>query len=177
MQKIIPHLWFDTQAQEAAQFYVSVFPGAKITSTTTLHDTPSGDSDIVAFTLAGHDFMAISAGPYFKINPSISFILNFDPSQDQQAGVVGEKVDERLYRMHVETTYLVQTDEQSYRVKSGSTLPEGSSLTFWALDGSDEGSSSAFSYDMFFGLVMVIAGIGLPIKYYRVTHKKTTPRV
>lgn len=95
----------------------------------------------------------------------------------QHTGVVGEKVDERLYRMHVETTYLVQTDEQSYRVKSGSTLPEGSSLTFWALDGSDEGSSSAFSYDMFFGLVMVIAGIGLPIKYYRVTHKKTTPRV
>lgn len=96
MQKIIPHLWFDTQAQEAAQFYVSVFPGAKITSTTTLHDTPSGDSDIVAFTLAGHDFMAISAGPYFKINPSISFILNFDPSQDQQAAEHLQQVWDKL---------------------------------------------------------------------------------
>ncbi len=85
MQKIVPHLWFDTQAKEAAEFYCHVFPNSKIVSSTVLRDTPSGDCDVLTFNLSGHDFMAISAGPVFKINPSISFILNFDPSQDNQA--------------------------------------------------------------------------------------------
>lgn len=85
MQKIIPHLWFDTTAKEAAAFYVSLFPNSEITHTATLHDTPSGDADTVAFNLSGFSFMAISAGPYFKINPSISFMVNFDPSKDSDA--------------------------------------------------------------------------------------------
>lgn len=85
MQKIIPHLWFDTQAKEAAEFYVAAFADSKILSTSVLKDTPSGDCDVVTFNLSGHDFMAISAGPYFKINPTISFILNFDPSKDDHA--------------------------------------------------------------------------------------------
>lgn len=75
MQKITPHLWFDKEAKEAAEFYVSVFPDSKITSSQTIHDTPSGDADIVAFDISGHSFMAISAGPVFKINPSISFTV------------------------------------------------------------------------------------------------------
>lgn len=85
MQKIVPHLWFDTQAKEAATFYTAAFPNSEITSTTVLNDTPGGDSEIVAFRLDGHDFMAISAGPLFTINPSISFVLNFDPSTDDDA--------------------------------------------------------------------------------------------
>lgn len=85
MQKIVPHLWFDTQAKEASDFYCSVFPDSKIITSTVLHDTPSGDCDFVTFTVAGQDFMALSAGPDFKINQSITFILNFDPSQDDQA--------------------------------------------------------------------------------------------
>jgi len=88
MQKIIPHLWFDTQAKEAAEFYVGAFHhigDSKIDSAITLHDTPSGDSDSVSFHLAGYSFMAISAGPYFKPNPSISFMINFDPSHDPKA--------------------------------------------------------------------------------------------
>ena len=48
----------------------------------TITDTPSGDCDIVAFTLAGEDFMAISAGPYFKLNPAISFFVVFDNEKD-----------------------------------------------------------------------------------------------
>jgi predicted 3-demethylubiquinone-9 3-methyltransferase (glyoxalase superfamily) len=86
MQKIVPHLWFDTQAKEAAEFYCVVFPDSKIVSSAVLHDTPSGDCDMLTFNLSGQDFMAISAGPYFVINPSISFVLNFDPSKDKQAG-------------------------------------------------------------------------------------------
>jgi len=81
MQKIIPHLWFDKEAKEAAGFYASVFPDSKVTNITTFHDTPSGDCDVVSFKLWGYSFMAISAGPIFKINPSISFMINFDPSQ------------------------------------------------------------------------------------------------
>ena len=85
MKKIIPHLWFDKEAREAAEFYVSIFPNSKITNITTLHDTPSGDTDSVTFELAGQPFMAISAGPYFKVNPSVSFFVNFDPSRDKNA--------------------------------------------------------------------------------------------
>ncbi len=73
MQKITPHLWFDRQAREAAEFYVSLFPGSRLTSVTTLPGTPSGDCDLVSFELAGQPFMAISAGPMFKFNPSVSF--------------------------------------------------------------------------------------------------------
>lgn len=72
-QKITPHLWFDKKAREAAELYTSLLENSKITNVTTLHNTPSGDADIVSFTLSGLPFMAISAGPYFKFNPSISF--------------------------------------------------------------------------------------------------------
>ncbi|MEO6536238.1 MAG: VOC family protein [Candidatus Paceibacterota bacterium] len=85
MQKIVPHLWFDTQAKEAAEFYVSAFENSKITTDKTLKDTPSGDTQLVGFDLAGYSFMAISAGPIFTLNPSISFMVNFDPSRDEKA--------------------------------------------------------------------------------------------
>jgi predicted 3-demethylubiquinone-9 3-methyltransferase (glyoxalase superfamily) len=97
MQKITPHLWFDTEAREAAEFYSEVFPGSQVTNLTTLRDTPSGDTDVVSFRVWGHEFMAISAGPVFKINPSISFIVNFDPGDDNEAG-------ERLDRIWAQLT-------------------------------------------------------------------------
>ncbi|HBY73588.1 MAG TPA: hypothetical protein DEG44_02745 [Candidatus Kerfeldbacteria bacterium] len=73
MQKITPHLWFDKEAKEAAEFYTAVFPDSKIINITTLHNTPSGDCDVVSFVLSGQPFMAISAGPLFKFNEAISF--------------------------------------------------------------------------------------------------------
>lgn len=85
MQKIVPHLWFDTQAKEATEFYCSAFPNSKVISKRVIKDTPSGDCDFLTFSLSGHDFMAISAGPDFTINPSISFMVNFDPSLDDRA--------------------------------------------------------------------------------------------
>lgn len=84
-QKIVPHLWFDKEAREAAEFYVSVFPDSKITNVTTLHDTPSGDCDVVSFNLNGFSFMSISAGPLFKINPSISFSVNLETAEEAEA--------------------------------------------------------------------------------------------
>lgn len=92
MQKIVPHLWFDTQAKEAAEFYTKIFGNnSKITKVNTLHDTPSGDAETVSFEIWGTQFMAISAGPYFTFNPSVSFMVNFDPSQDKDAQT---KIDE-----------------------------------------------------------------------------------
>ena len=81
-QKIVPHLWFDKEAKEASNFYCSVFPDAAITSIMTLHDTPSGDCDVVSFTLSGQPFAAISAGPFFKFNESVSFVIKCD-TQDE----------------------------------------------------------------------------------------------
>ncbi len=80
--QIVPHLWFDTQAKEAAEYYVSVFPDSKILSVQTIHDTPSGDCDIVSFDLSGQKFMAISAGPLFKFNEAISFIVKCDTQEE-----------------------------------------------------------------------------------------------
>ena len=83
--KIAPHLWFDKEAKEATEFYCSLFPNSKIKNITTITDTPSGDCDIVSFDLSGQPFMAISAGPLFRFNPSVSFMVNFDPSKDAAA--------------------------------------------------------------------------------------------
>src|SRR5262245_34785824 len=96
MKKIIPHLWFDKEDNEAVAFYTSVYPNSKVTNLTTIHNTPSGDCDIVSFNLCGYSFMAISAGPLFKFNPSISFMVNFDPAQDKEAKTRIDKVWEKL---------------------------------------------------------------------------------
>lgn len=77
-QKIVPHLWYNTEAKEATAFYTSLFPNSKISNITTISGTPSGDCDIVSFALAGQEFMAISAGPFFKLNPSISLFTVFE---------------------------------------------------------------------------------------------------
>ncbi len=88
-QNITPHLWFNTEAKEAAEFYVSVFSGApapegesRINGVMTLHDTPSGDCDVVSFELNGNPYMAISAGPLFKFNEAISFMVHCDTQEE-----------------------------------------------------------------------------------------------
>jgi predicted 3-demethylubiquinone-9 3-methyltransferase (glyoxalase superfamily) len=75
IQTITPHLWFDKEAKEAAEFYVSIFPNSKIIKTKTLHNPVQGDADIVSFELNAQPFMAISAGPYFKFTEAISFVV------------------------------------------------------------------------------------------------------
>jgi len=75
MQKIVPHLWFDTEANEAAEFYTKAFPNSSIKSKTTISNTPSGDVVIITISLAGLDFMLLNAGPTFKLNPSVSFLV------------------------------------------------------------------------------------------------------
>ena len=82
LQKIVPHLWYDKEAVEAARFYCSVFPDSKVENVTTIHDTPSGDCDVVSFTLMGQQFQAISAGPLFKFNEAVSFMIYCDTQEE-----------------------------------------------------------------------------------------------
>lgn len=116
MQRIFPHLWFDTQAKEAAQFYTQIFPDSQIIHSSVLHNTPSGDTEIVSFSLAGYEFMAISAGPYFKLNPSVSFMLNFDPSRDQQAA---EHLDSLWEKLSEEGSVLMPLQEYPFSKRYG----------------------------------------------------------
>ncbi|MCL2423872.1 MAG: VOC family protein [Micrococcales bacterium] len=93
MQRIVPNIWFDHTAVEAAEFYVSVFPDARVVDTQ--HYPTQGLPDfqaemaglplMVELELAGYRLVAINAGPQFPLNPSVSFIVNFDPSVDPQA--------------------------------------------------------------------------------------------
>ncbi|GAA4453946.1 VOC family protein [Rurimicrobium arvi] len=80
MQKIIPHLWFDKNASEAVAFYVTVFPNSQIQHSIQLRNTPSGDCDLLNFTLNGQELMAMGAGPEFRPTPAASFIVNYDPA-------------------------------------------------------------------------------------------------
>ena len=79
MARIIPHLWYSTQAEEAAKFYASVIPNSKVESVTALPaDSPSGPAGsvkVVEFTLCGQPFVAFSAGPLDDFNHSISFMI------------------------------------------------------------------------------------------------------
>lgn len=116
VQKIVPHLWYDKEAKKAAEFYTSIFPSSTITDVTVIHDTPSGDAETVSFELWGQKFMAISAGPYFKMNPSISFMVNFDPSRDKGAR---EKIIEVWEKLSEGGTALMPFDKYPFSEKYG----------------------------------------------------------
>lgn len=81
MPRTTPCLWFDTQAEEAANFYVSVFPNARITGLN--HYTeglpmPAGTVLTVQFELDGQAYMALNGGPHFQFNPSVSLVIYCD---------------------------------------------------------------------------------------------------
>lgn len=80
IQKIVPHLWYTKEAEEAAAFYASIFPDSRVDRVTPLPaDSPSGPEGsvkLVEFTLFGQQFMAISAGPLDPFNHAISFMVN-----------------------------------------------------------------------------------------------------
>ena len=73
MKKITPFLWFDTQAEEAMNFYVSLFKNSKVLN---VSRGPDGKAFIVSFELDGQEFMALNAGPQFKFNESVSFYVD-----------------------------------------------------------------------------------------------------
>jgi predicted 3-demethylubiquinone-9 3-methyltransferase (glyoxalase superfamily) len=77
MQKITPSLWFDTQAEEAANFYVSLLDDSEMLNVQRLDGTPSGDNvALVFFKLAGMEFTAINGGPQFPFTEAVSFQIS-----------------------------------------------------------------------------------------------------
>jgi predicted 3-demethylubiquinone-9 3-methyltransferase (glyoxalase superfamily) len=142
MQKIIPHLWYDKEAKEAAEFYTSVFPESKITVVNTLHDTPSGDCDIVSFTLWGQEFMSISAGPIFKLNPSISFFVNFDPlffkSSTDPEKAAREKLDQVWNKLAEGGKVMMELGEYPFSKRYG-WLADKYGVTWQLMIGKPEG--------------------------------------
>jgi predicted 3-demethylubiquinone-9 3-methyltransferase (glyoxalase superfamily) len=83
MQKITPFLWFNSQAEEAANFYVSLFPDSQILTTTRYDEAsakasgqPVGSAMVVNFQLADQDFVALNGGPQFKFTEAISLVIN-----------------------------------------------------------------------------------------------------
>jgi predicted 3-demethylubiquinone-9 3-methyltransferase (glyoxalase superfamily) len=85
MQKITPFLWFDNQAEEALNFYASVFKNTKIGQVNRMGDGgPSGKDQILtgSITIEGQEFMVMNAGPHFKFNESISFFINCETQQE-----------------------------------------------------------------------------------------------
>ena len=86
LEKITPHLWFVKEAEEAAQFYASIFPDSHVDRVTAMpSDSPSGPAGsvkVVEFTLFGQQFLAISAGPLDSFNHSISFVVNCEDQKE-----------------------------------------------------------------------------------------------
>jgi predicted 3-demethylubiquinone-9 3-methyltransferase (glyoxalase superfamily) len=78
-QKITPFLWFDNQAEEAMNFYLSVFKNSRALQVTRYGDAgpgPNGKVMTVSFELNGQEFNAINGGPHMKITPAISFVIH-----------------------------------------------------------------------------------------------------
>jgi predicted 3-demethylubiquinone-9 3-methyltransferase (glyoxalase superfamily) len=85
MQKITPFLWFDNQAEEAANLYVSIFKNSKIVTVTRYGEAgpgPKGSAMTVVFQLGGEEFIALNGGPQFKFTEAISFVVNCETQRE-----------------------------------------------------------------------------------------------
>lgn len=85
MQKVTTFLWYEDKAEEAANFYVSLFKNSKITSVARYGDAgpgPKGSVMVVNFILEGQEFMALNGGPHYKLTPAISLFVNCE-TQDE----------------------------------------------------------------------------------------------
>ena len=80
MKKITPFLWFDTQAEEAMNYYVSIFKNSKVLEVQ--RQGPDGPVFSVSFELDGQEFVGLNAGPRFKFNESISFLVNCENQKE-----------------------------------------------------------------------------------------------
>ena len=85
MQKLTPFLWFDNQAEEAADFYVAIFKNSKIVSIDRYGNAgpgPKGTVMIATFQIDGQEFVALNGGPRFKFTEAISFVVNCEPQEE-----------------------------------------------------------------------------------------------
>jgi predicted 3-demethylubiquinone-9 3-methyltransferase (glyoxalase superfamily) len=89
MQKITPFLWFDNQAEEAVNFYISIFKNSKMGSVSRYDEAgakasgrPKGSLMTASFSLDGQEFVALNGGPHFKFTEAISFVINCETQED-----------------------------------------------------------------------------------------------
>src|SRR4051794_3792227 len=85
MKRITPFLWFDDNAEEAVDFYLSVFKNSKITDVARYGEAgpgPKGTVLTLSFELDGQDFVALNGGPHYKFSPAISFVVNCDTQEE-----------------------------------------------------------------------------------------------
>lgn len=80
--KLSPFLWFDGRAEEAAEFYVSVFPNSRILSVAVISEGPAKGEALVEFELDGQKFGAVDGGPMFDFTPAVSFIVSCDSQEE-----------------------------------------------------------------------------------------------
>ncbi len=80
--RISPFLWFDGQAEEAAEFYVSVFPNSKVLSVSKIGGGPDDGGAIVEFEIDGLKFGGVDGGPMYKPTPAISFVVSCDSQEE-----------------------------------------------------------------------------------------------
>src|SRR5438128_1425493 len=85
MQKITPFLWFDGEAEDAMNFYTSIFKNSKVGRVTRYGEAgpgPKGNVMSATFQLEGQQFMALNGGPHFKFSPAISFFVNCETQEE-----------------------------------------------------------------------------------------------
>jgi predicted 3-demethylubiquinone-9 3-methyltransferase (glyoxalase superfamily) len=89
VQKIIPFLWFDKEAEEAAKLYTSIFPNSKILSVSRygkegfeIHHMPEGTAMTVGFELNGQEFTALNGGPIYKFTEAVSFVVACETQEE-----------------------------------------------------------------------------------------------
>ncbi len=122
-QKIIPCLWFNDTAEDAVNFYMSVFENSKIGRTSRYDETsaklsgqPEGSVLTMEFEIEDYKFLALNGGPHFQINPSISFFLNYDPSRDKNAEA---KLDSTWAKLSEGGIVLMPLDKYPFGEKYG----------------------------------------------------------
>ena len=82
ISKISPFLWFESRAEEAANFYVSIFENSRILSVTKVAAGPAKDGALVEFELEGQKFSGIDGGPMFSFTPAVSFVVTCDSQEE-----------------------------------------------------------------------------------------------
>lgn len=136
MQKITPFLWFDRQAEDAAQFYTGIFPNSRIKSVLKYDEAgsqaagmPAGTTMTVAFDLDGQEFVALNGGPHFRINEAVSLVINCEsqdeidhywkhltaggPAEAQQCGWLKDRFGVSWQVVSVEAIRLLQGNDQA----------------------------------------------------------------
>lgn len=105
---ITPHLWFEKEAVEAVNFYISLFDNSGVKKNKTLSNTPSGDMDIISFELWGSPFLAMNAGSRFKFNQAVSFFVYCGSE---------EKIDSLYARLSEGGTVMMPLDKYDWTSK------------------------------------------------------------